>query len=101
MKHILIILLLIGCKDEVIQPKPQIDKATYWTFIGKFKVYEYITHPSSIQTIEYNVNDTFVMGTYKPIDVLVYSEKPTDIKVLKSDSVYYQGVTDRLRIKSK
>lgn len=107
MKHlILILMVLVGCKKETpVKPRQNNNKIVNWTFIGNYKLYEYIAYSNYIQTYEWNVVDTLVKQKYlndeRGLNVLIYSEKPTKVKVLRNDSVYFDGIIDRLAIKSK
>jgi hypothetical protein len=102
MKYLILIVVLFGCQKEVIYPPSEepISNLPVWKFYGKFDIRIYRLIGSSMSGQDIRIKDSLTLQE-ESINVLITS--PTKVKLLvkRNDSIYFNGITDKLYIKSK
>lgn len=101
MKYIILALVLFSCQKEVIYPPDEpISNLPVWKFYGQFDIRIYRLIGSSMTGQDVHINDSLTLQE-ESINVLITSPTKTKLIVKRNDSVYFNGITDKLYIKSK
>lgn len=98
MKHLIIILLLIGCiKEDVPPAKERKIIYTHWVIKGEFNIERYYSNGFRMG---YAIKDSAIIDTNEKLHMLIWKEdKPSRLIILKDNKMYKDTICTRLYVK--